>query len=117
MSSFIFDDNDANNLMGRNLMQRTDGRRWRINSSLVFDSSSSSEDSSVDSALDVTLAFTVPELIESEECLEYLGFRDARAADIWADWLVVKSVEENSNTLRHSFLDYALSAIPGLKVG
>jgi hypothetical protein len=61
-------------------------------------------------------SFIVPEYIESVETLEYIGWGEEKATDIWARWEIIKQTESNEAAFQQHFLEYALSAIPDLKL-
>lgn len=82
----------------------------------MFSEASSSSENSADSGVGLNISFIVPEYIESVETLEYIGWREEKAADIWARWEIVKQTESNEATLQQHFLEYALSALPDLNL-
>jgi hypothetical protein len=111
----IFAAADAAILTAQSLIQPATRRRRQISSSLMFSEASPSSDNSADSGVGLVPSFIVPEFIESPEALEYIGWGEKKAADIWARWEIVKQIESNEATFEHGFLEYALSAIPYLK--
>lgn len=60
--------------------------------------------------------FVIPEFMESVETLEYIGWGEAKAIEIWARWEIVKQTESTGTTFQQHFLEYALSAVPDLKL-
>ncbi|KUJ21800.1 uncharacterized protein LY89DRAFT_681195 [Mollisia scopiformis] len=115
----IFHAADPAILTRRNLIQPAVRRRRQISSSLMLSealsSSSSSSGESVDSGVSLRPlrpSFTVPEYIESVEALEYIGWGDEKAAELWARWEILKQTERNEATFETDFLEYALSAVP-----
>jgi hypothetical protein len=82
----------------------------------MFSEASSSSENSADSGVGLVPSFVVPEYIESVETLEYIGWGEERATDIWARWKIVKQTESNEATFQQHFLEYALSAIPDLRL-
>ncbi|KAE8441273.1 hypothetical protein EG329_005574 [Mollisiaceae sp. DMI_Dod_QoI] len=112
----IFAAADAAILTAQNLIQPAARRRRQISGSLMFSEASSSSENSADSGVGLNASFIVPEYIESVETLEYIGWGEEKAADIWARWEIVKQTESNEATLQQHFLEYALSAVPDLKL-
>ncbi len=111
----IFAAADAAILTAQSLIQPATRRRRQISSSLMFSEASSSSDNSADSGIGITPSFIVPEYIESVETLEYIGWGEEKAADIWAQWEIVEQAQSIENGLQYGFLEYALTAIPYLK--
>ncbi|KAH6716522.1 hypothetical protein BKA61DRAFT_476617 [Leptodontidium sp. MPI-SDFR-AT-0119] len=82
----------------------------------MFSEASSLSENSVDSGVSLVRSFVIPEFMESVETLEYIGWGEEKATDIWARWEIVKQTESNEITFQQRFLEYALSAIPDLKL-
>ena len=112
----IFAAADAARLTAQSLIQPATRRRRQISSSLMFSEASSSSENSADSGVGLVPSFIVPEYIESVETLEYIGWGEEKATDIWARWEIVKQTESNEAAFQQQFLEYALSAIPDLKL-
>jgi hypothetical protein len=111
----IFATADAAILTAQNLIQPAARRRRQISGSLMFSEASSSSEYSADSGIGLNPSFIIPEYIESVETLEFIGWEEEKAADIWARWEIVKQTESNEATFQQHFLEYALSAVPDLK--
>jgi hypothetical protein len=112
----IFAAVDAAILTAQSLIQPAIRRRRQISSSLMFSEVSSSSENSANSGVNLVPSFIVPEYIESVETLEYIGWGEEKAANIWARWEIVKQTESNEAAFQQHFLEYALSVIPDLKL-
>ncbi|KAH9217060.1 hypothetical protein DL95DRAFT_386889 [Leptodontidium sp. 2 PMI_412] len=112
----IFAATDAAILTTHGHIQPATRRRRQISGSLMFSEASSLSENSVDSGVSLVRSFVIPEFMESVETLEYIGWGEEKATDIWARWEIVKQTESNEITFQQRFLEYALSAIPDLKL-
>ncbi|KAH8659304.1 hypothetical protein BGZ60DRAFT_492881 [Tricladium varicosporioides] len=74
--------------------------------------SEASSENSADSGVGLEPSFIVPEYLESVETLEYIGWEEGKATEIWAKWEIVKEIQSNEAGLQYEFLEYALTAIP-----
>lgn len=110
-SNKIFDPADATSLERSGHITTVDRRRRQVSESL-FASGLSLPENPTTSGISLTTPISVPEYLESAESLEYIGFDTEKAAQIWREWITVEEYERTNHTLEHSFIEYALTAIP-----
>ncbi|ESZ94536.1 hypothetical protein SBOR_5079 [Sclerotinia borealis F-4128] len=114
-STPIFNAADAAILSQRNLMKPAIGKRRKISSSIVSSDSSSSSGDSEGSGFRQDHFLIVPEMLESEETLQYLGWGADKATNIWRRWVSVTA--DDTDVARYTmyefgFLEFALEAVP-----
>ncbi|KAF5877741.1 uncharacterized protein Bfra_002109 [Botrytis fragariae] len=111
----IFTAPDDAFLMQRNLLKPALHRRRLVSSSISQSVSLSSSDSglSEDSGVDTKDFTMIPEFLESEETIEWLGWNPTKAAEIWNKWKVIQETEQEQGTIFEvDFLQQALGHIP-----
>jgi hypothetical protein len=115
-SNLIFDPADVIVLERSGHIKPVDRRRHQISESL-FSSGLSLSENSTTSGIPPTTSISVPEYLESVESLEFIGFDTEKAAQIWRQWVAVEEFGRTNHTFEHSFIEYALTAIPELDDG
>ncbi|KAJ8063818.1 hypothetical protein OCU04_007677 [Sclerotinia nivalis] len=91
----IFNAVDDAFLTERNLVKPAVNRRRLIATSISHSEppSSSESEGSEGSAEDARVYTLIPEFLESEETLEWLGWASQKAAEIWARWRTIQATE------------------------
>ncbi|KAF7876578.1 hypothetical protein EAF04_001666 [Stromatinia cepivora] len=111
----IFNAVDDAFLTERNLVKPAVNRRRLIASSLSHSEplSSSEFGGSEGSAVDARVYTLIPEFLDSEETLEWLGWTPQKAAEIWARWRTIQATETQHGTIFEVlFLDHTTGFIP-----
>ncbi|TGO09287.1 hypothetical protein BTUL_0172g00090 [Botrytis tulipae] len=110
----IFNPSDDAFLMQRNLIKPAARRRRLISSSISQSASLSSSDSGSSEGIDTKDFIIIPEFLESEETIEWLGWNPTKAAEIWNRWKEIQETEQEQGTIFEvEFLQCALGHIPG----
>ncbi|TGO58476.1 hypothetical protein BCON_0054g00060 [Botryotinia convoluta] len=111
----IFTTLDDAFLTQRNLLKPATHRRRLVSSSISHSEPLSSSDSglSEDSGVDTRGFIMIPEFLESEETIEWLGWTPTKAAEIWNRWRVTQETEQEQGTIFEiGFIEQALGHIP-----
>ncbi|KAF7921072.1 uncharacterized protein EAE97_011340 [Botrytis byssoidea] len=117
-AKLIFNPSDDAFLTQRNLIKPATRRRRLISSSILQSESLSSSDSGSGSGssegIDMKDFTIIPEFLESEETIEWLGWNPTKAAEIWNRWKEIQETEQDQGTIFEvEFLQCALGHIPG----
>ncbi|TGO69032.1 hypothetical protein BOTNAR_0016g00270 [Botryotinia narcissicola] len=114
----IFNPSDDAFLTQRNLIKPATRGRRLISSSISQSASLSSSDSGSGSGssegIDTKDFTIIPEFLESEETIEWLGWNPTKAAEIWNRWKEIQETEQDQGTIFEvEFLQCALGHVYG----